>query len=34
MSKKGHILQVFRDFFVAPKEEQGSPINGRISGLF
>ena len=33
MSRKNHIRQVFRDFFVAPKEEQGSPINGRISGL-
>ena len=33
MSRKGHIRQAFRDFFVAPKEEQGSPMNDRIRGL-
>ena len=33
MSRKGHIRQSFRDFFIAAKEEQNGTLNDRIGGL-
>ena len=33
MSRRSHIRQVFRDFFVASKEEQNGTVNDRIGEL-